>query len=114
MQSAHDQRFEFDAADRIRRALRVSGVSVQELADALEVNRNTVGNWINGHTTPRRRDLMAIAMRTGFPHKWLETGEVPHDGGTPGVPPTGIEPATYGTNVRRLGTITPFRPARAA
>ncbi|WP_373557869.1 helix-turn-helix domain-containing protein [Microbacterium sp. SZ1] len=84
------ERFEFDQADRIRRAMRVAGVGVTDLADALQVNRNTVGNWINGHNAPRRRDLMAIAMRTGFPLSWLETGETP---GNP-VGPAGIEPTT--------------------
>ncbi|MEX0158206.1 helix-turn-helix transcriptional regulator [Microbacterium sp. LMI11-1-1.1] len=82
MQPMNAERYEFDAADRIRRAMRVADVGVTELAKALDVNRNTVGNWINGHTIPRRRDLMAIAMRTGFPLAWLETGEAPHDGGT--------------------------------
>lgn len=83
MQIQVDPRFEFDVADRLRRALRVSGVGVQELADYLEVSRNTVGNWINGHTRPKGRDLRLIAMRTGFPRTWLETGEAPHDGGAP-------------------------------
>ena len=69
----------FDKADRIRRAMRVSGIGVMELAEALQVSRNSIGNWINGHNEPRRRDLMAIALRTGFPYQWLETGTVPGD-----------------------------------
>ena len=83
MQLERDERLEFDRSDRIRRALRVSGVSVQEMADHLEVSRNTVSNWINGHSSPRPRDLRALALRTGFPFSWLETGEAPHDGGAP-------------------------------
>jgi transcriptional regulator with XRE-family HTH domain len=85
MQPMNAERYEFDAADRIRRAMRIADVGVTELARALDVNRNTVGNWINGHTIPRRRDLMAIAMRTGFPLAWLETGEAPNGE----TPPTG-------------------------
>ena len=83
MQLQHDARLEFDRADRIRRAMRVSGVSVAEMAETLEVSRNTISNWINGHTAPRPRDLRALALRTGFPFEWLETGEAPHDGGAP-------------------------------
>lgn len=80
MQPHVDDRFAFDKSDRIRRAMRVSGLNVQDLADALEVNRNTIGNWINGHTSPRPRDLKQIALRTGFPYSWLESGTEPSDG----------------------------------
>jgi transcriptional regulator with XRE-family HTH domain len=71
----HDERFEWDLADRLRRALRIADVSVQDMASYLEVSRNTVGSWINGRTRPRRRDLRLIALRTGFPLEWLETGK---------------------------------------
>jgi transcriptional regulator with XRE-family HTH domain len=79
-----DKRLSFDKADRMRRALRVSGIAVGDMAEYLQVSRNTVTAWINGRNEPRRRDLAAFAMRTGFPVKWLETGEEPDDGGTPG------------------------------
>lgn len=78
-----DERLTFDKADRMRRALRVSGIAVGEMADYLQVSRNTVTAWINGRNEPRRRDLAAFALRTGFPVKWLETGEQPEDGGAP-------------------------------
>lgn len=104
----------FDKADRMRRALRVAEVGVGEMADYLEVSRNTVTAWINGRNEPRRRDLAAFALRTGVPVVWLETGEAPHNGGAPGVPPTGVEPATYGTNVRRFAAVTPIFGERAA
>lgn len=42
----------FDLADRMRKALRVSGVTVQQMADYLGVSRNTVSTWINGHIVP--------------------------------------------------------------
>lgn len=65
---------DFDQADRMRRALRVSGVSVQEMADHLRVTRNTIGNWINGRSEPRSRDLQDFASKTGVPEKWITTG----------------------------------------
>lgn len=78
-----DERLTFDKADRMRRALRVADIGVGEMADYLQVSRNTVTAWINGRNEPRRRDLAAFALRTGFPVKWLETGESPDDGGSP-------------------------------
>lgn len=72
---AGDPRFEFDLADRLRRALRVSGVSVSEMAEHLEVSRNTIGNWINGHAEPRRRDIREFAMKTGMPYEWIKDGK---------------------------------------
>lgn len=76
-----DEALTFDKADRLRRALRVSGISVNDMADYLEVSRNTVTTWINGRHEPRRRDLAAFALRTGFPLEWLETGNAPRPGG---------------------------------
>lgn len=75
-----DERLSFDMADRLRRALRVSDTSVNDMADYLQVSRNTVTAWINGRNIPRRRDLAAFAMRTGFPITWLETGDASPDG----------------------------------
>lgn len=92
-----DPRLEFDLADRLRRALRVSDVSIQDMADYLGVSRNTVGNWINGHIVPKRAMLISFALRTGFPLEWLETGAAPSpDGDGAGVArPKGLEPLTF-------------------
>lgn len=72
---------EFDLADRIRKALRASDIGVSEAAERLEVNRNTVGNWINGHITPSVQTLYAIAAITGVPFEWLKTGKAPSEDG---------------------------------
>lgn len=69
--------FEFDLADRLRKSLRVSGWSVQAIADQLGVSRNTVSNWINGRVTPTREQLTVWAAYTGAPLQWLERGTVP-------------------------------------
>ncbi|WP_372457098.1 helix-turn-helix domain-containing protein [Microbacterium allomyrinae] len=69
-------------------ASRRSGLSVQELAERLEVSRNTVSAWINGHNRPRSRDLKAFALATGYPLAWLETGEAPTPVGPEGSPVT--------------------------
>jgi transcriptional regulator with XRE-family HTH domain len=66
-----------DLADRMRKSLRVSDVPVQAMADYLEVNRVTVGRWINGHTQPSAGVLRAWALRTGVPYAWLRDGWAP-------------------------------------
>lgn len=73
---------EWDVADRLRKSLRGSGVSVQEMADTLECSRNTVGNYINGRTSPDYPALRLWAMRTGYPIGWLRDG----------IEPTGTDP----------------------
>lgn len=83
MQPNVDPRFVLDFADRLALAQRRSRLTVNEIADRIEVHRNTVGGWINGRQRPRSRDLKAFAMATGYPLQWLETGEAPHDGGAP-------------------------------
>jgi transcriptional regulator with XRE-family HTH domain len=97
MELQSDTRLRFDMADRLRRALRVSGVSVQEMADYLDVTRNSVGNWINGRVQPDVRTLRLFALRTGFPIVWLVNGEEPPSGddGSSMEPPVGIEPTTF-------------------
>ena len=72
-----------DLADRMRRSLRLAGVSVQDMADYLEVARNTVSTWINGRITPSGQTLRLWAMRTGVPYEWLRTGELPVDDDPP-------------------------------
>ena len=79
-------RFEMDQADRIRKALRVSEVSVNEIAEVVGINRNMISAWINGRAKPNENQLRKIAMRTGAPVEWLKTGSYagqtgPNDGG---------------------------------
>lgn len=71
------EHLQFDLADRLRRSLRISKVSVQAMADELGVVRDTVGNYINGHTHPGKATLVVWSMKTGFPLEWLETGQMP-------------------------------------
>lgn len=69
--------FAFGRHDRVRKAVDVSGRSVQEVADALGVHRNTLGRWMSGRTTPSRAELLALSVVTGAPVEWLETGAEP-------------------------------------
>lgn len=58
----------------MRRCRRFAGLEVAELAEQMGVSRTTVSHWENGHREPRRRDLMAYQLLTGFRWEWLETG----------------------------------------
>ena len=75
-QPEHVQVWEFDLADRMRRSLRVSELSVQEMADYLDVARGTISTWINGRIVPSKQTLRLWALRTGAPFEWLATGEL--------------------------------------
>ena len=77
----------WDLADRMRKSLRDADLGVQDMADYLEVRRNTVSNWINGHNPPSAQTLRLWAMRCGVPLKWLRDGD-PFDVETPTIPPT--------------------------
>ena len=79
MQAPAPIELQWDVADRLRKSLRASGVSVGDMADYLEVHRNSVGAWLNDRTRPDHRTLMLWAMRTGVPLPWLEHGESPDD-----------------------------------
>lgn len=62
-------------ADRMRKAMNSAGVSIASMAAYLEVDRNTVGGWINNRHRPRPAELRLFAMRCGVPLEWLLTGQ---------------------------------------
>ena len=90
---------EFDKADRLRKALRVADLGVQDIADYLGVSRNTVGSWINGRTEPNVGYTRLWALRTGVPFEWLRTGKSPDQEG-PG-------PGAQVTTARRSRSVLP-------
>ncbi len=66
----------FDLADRMRKSLRVGGVTPGEMADYLAVGGNTVSTWINGRITPSYSILRLWALHTGVPLTWLHHGDL--------------------------------------
>jgi transcriptional regulator with XRE-family HTH domain len=68
----------WDLPDRMRKALRHSGVGVQEMADYLGVARSSVSNWVNGRVQPSTQTLRLWAMRCGVSYEWLTGGRSPH------------------------------------
>ena len=104
MQATAHSALDWDLADRMRKALRVSGVSNAEMAEYLGVSRNSVSGWINGTYEPRIAFLRLFAMRTGVPFEWLQTGKAPSspdgdDGASllsqHSVRSKGLEPPTF-------------------
>lgn len=74
----------FDKADRLAKALQHANVSVQAMADYLGVSRNTVGNYLARRTPVPRASVIAWALKTGVPFKWLEEGTDTEAGGPEG------------------------------
>jgi transcriptional regulator with XRE-family HTH domain len=74
---------QWDTSDRMRKALRHAGIGVQEMADYLDVSRNTVSTWINGRISPSTQTLRLWAMRCGVSFSWLANGDTtgPINGG---------------------------------
>jgi transcriptional regulator with XRE-family HTH domain len=62
---------EWDMADRMRKALRHGGITVQDMAEYLGVSRKSVGNWIGGRIEPGTQTLRLWALRTGVSYEWL-------------------------------------------
>ena len=65
---------QWDVADRMRKSLRNAALGVQEMADYLDVSRNTVSTWINGRIEPSVQTLRLWAFRTGVSYAWLKDG----------------------------------------
>lgn len=74
---------EFDLADRLTKSMHVAGLTIPDMAEALDVSVSTVGNYTNGRTRPKKLALKEWAMRTGAPLEWLETGIFPENEKTP-------------------------------
>lgn len=66
---------EWDTADRLRKSLRESGMTVNAMAEYLEVAPETVSRWINGKKPASTQTLRLWAMKTGVNYKWLKTGQ---------------------------------------
>jgi transcriptional regulator with XRE-family HTH domain len=96
---------EWDLTDRLRKSLRSSRLSVQAMADHLDVHRKTVGNYLSGATRPTTSTLRVWAMRCGVPFDWLAYGiEAPDSG-----PDQGISALSW----KDHGTVLPLFPVAA-
>jgi transcriptional regulator with XRE-family HTH domain len=61
----------FSLGERIRKAREDAGMSQQQFADELGVDRKTVGNWEADRNQPRYRDLMLVSSVADVSLEWL-------------------------------------------
>lgn len=73
----NNSRLEFDLADRIRKAMRVSGLNQAELGALVGVSGSAVSEWARGKVTPARHHIERIASATDVPLDWLLNGTSP-------------------------------------
>lgn len=63
--------------ERMKMALQYAGISVQQIAEELEVNPITASKWLTGKRNARGLVMQVWAAKTGVNEVWLRTGEVP-------------------------------------
>ncbi len=76
---------EFTQADRLRKAREMTGLDQSQFAAEMGVSRQTVSNYEQGNTKPRRIVLKAWALASNVALPWLEHGDpTPPPVGSPG------------------------------
>lgn len=107
----------FGLPDRLLKSREVAGLEQAEIAQALDVSRQTVSNYERGITKPRRLQLREWALVCGVDLDWLQNGDTPRPQGSggEGEPPVGIEPTTYSLLGRQpqSGARVALRPVAA-
>lgn len=61
-------------SDRLNKSLKYAGMSHNEMAEYLEIHRNTLGGYCTGKTEIRSVLLRLWAMRVCLPVEWLRDG----------------------------------------
>lgn len=79
------QELEQTQADRIAKSLKYAGLSHNEMAEYLEVHRNTIGGYVTGRTKMLPIVMRLWAAKTGVPLEWLRDGMWPEEGKKPAV-----------------------------
>lgn len=75
-QAVGGRTYEFRLTDRLRISRELSGHGQREFAELTGISRSSIANYEGGMTAPRRPQLIAWAMATGFALEWLEHGTV--------------------------------------
>lgn len=63
--------------DRLKKSMRHSGLSVGEMAEYLEVHRNTISGWLADRSKPMPIFLRIWADKCQVPIEWLRDGDWP-------------------------------------
>ncbi|MDE3095778.1 MAG: helix-turn-helix transcriptional regulator [Chloroflexota bacterium] len=76
---------------RLLEALQRAGVARPKLAEALDVSRQAVDNWIHGRSAPSREHLIGAARLLGVDPRWLVGESVDQPGQQEDGSPTGTD-----------------------
>ncbi|MDR3069633.1 MAG: helix-turn-helix domain-containing protein [Propionibacteriaceae bacterium] len=69
--------YEFGLSDRLRAARESAGFDMRSFETLTGISKGSIYNYEAGKTRPRRPQILAWAMATGFDAYWLETGNAP-------------------------------------
>ncbi|KQQ22569.1 hypothetical protein ASF48_05130 [Rathayibacter sp. Leaf299] len=81
--STHNDRLAFTLGDRLAKAMRIAGTTREQMATALDVSPNTIGNYTSDRTKPSKLQVKEWAVKTGVPVQWLLTGDASENDGGP-------------------------------
>lgn len=71
---------EFTVHDRLRKAREFAGLSQDQLAEAIGVDRGTISNYETGATTRLKRIIIGQwALKCGVPLDYIKSGYAPRD-----------------------------------
>ena len=65
---------DFTLGDRLRKAREFAGLEIQELAEAVDVHRQSVTRYETDKARPKRGTLLLWSYATGVSVSWLEDG----------------------------------------
>jgi transcriptional regulator with XRE-family HTH domain len=94
---------DWDFADRLRKARRISGMSQEQFARALGIGGPRYSAWESGRNTPTDFGLVcgAVSRLTGVSYEWLLGSDGPHDDGLPHLD-SNQEPFDYTARISRF------------
>lgn len=107
---------------RLRMALDFAGLSVQEMADVLELSRTTLSSWMNDRgALPRKIFLKEWSLKTGVDYQWLVTGTArsrrpdgPNDGVSSECTARDSNPEPAASQLQWTNPVIPLPVRRAA
>ncbi len=67
--------WDWTLGDRMKKSLRVSGMSRDDMAEYLGVAPATVSTWMNDHIHPSTQTQRLWALKTGARYEWLKSGK---------------------------------------
>ncbi len=75
LSTERDALYVWTIGDRMKKTLKVSGMTRYQMADYLGVELSTVSTWMNDKIKPSTQTLRLWALKTGSPYEWLVDGK---------------------------------------